>query len=289
MATANDFNTKEIPQWCPGCGNFNILAAIKAALAKAGAETHNSVIVTGIGCSGKTSHYIRSYGFESLHGRTLPVASAVKLANRKLTVVAMGGDGDGYGIGLNHLIHTCRRNINFTYVVHDNEIYGLTTGQASPTSMKGMKTKSTPHGLIEQPIRPLALAISSDATFVARTYSGNMPHMVSVFVEAITHRGFSLVDVLQPCPSWNKINDGEWFKPRIYDLNKAGHDVTDRLKAYEKAMEDVNTNYERIPIGIFYKVQRPTYDDELPQLRDSELFLHDISKVDMSKTLKEFE
>ncbi len=289
MATMADFGTRETPQWCPGCGDFNILTAVRAALAKTGKETHNTVVVSGIGCSGKTPHYIRTYGFESLHGRTLPVATGAKLSNRKLTVLAMGGDGDGYGIGLNHLMHTCRRNMDMTYIVHDNEIYGLTTGQASPTSMKGMKTKSTPHGLIELPIHPLALAITCDATFVARAYTGNIPHLTNIIAEGIQHKGFSLIDVLQVCPSWNRINTPDWFRTRIYDLQKEGHDSSDKTKAYEKALEDINSGYEKVPIGIFYKAQRPTYDDELPQLKDAELVNQDITKVDMSKTLAEFE
>lgn len=289
MVSIGDLTTKEIPQWCPGCGNFNIISAVKAALAKVGAETHNTVVVSGIGCSGKSPHYLRTYGFEALHGRVLPVATGIKLANRKLTVIGMGGDGDGYGIGLNHLIHTCRRNINMTYIVHDNGIYGLTTGQASPTTIKGTKTKSTPHGVIEQPIHPLALAITSDATFVARVYTGNLPHMINVLTEAIKHRGFALVDALQLCPSWNKFNTPEWYKTRIYDINKEGHDVTDKMKAYEKALEDVNTGYAKVPIGIFYQVQRPTYDDELPQVSKQELVEQDMRHIDLSKTLKEFE
>lgn len=289
MATIADLTTKEIPQWCPGCGNFNIISAVKAALAKVGVGTHETVIVSGIGCASKSPHYVRTYGFESLHGRVLPVATGIKLSNRKLTVIGMAGDGDAYGIGLNHLIHTCRRNINMTYIVHNNSVYGLTTGQTSPTSMKGMKTKSTPHGVIELPIHPLALAITSDATFVARTYSGNLPHLVSTITEAIQHRGFALVDVLQLCPSWNKVNTPEWYKQRIYDLNKEGHDTTNKIKAYEKALEDLHTNYEKVPIGIFYKVQRPTYDDELPQVKEKELVEQAISNVRMDATLKEFE
>jgi len=289
MVSIGDLTTKEIPQWCPGCGNFNIISAVKAALAKVGAETHNTVVVSGIGCSGKSPHYLRTYGFEALHGRVLPVATGIKLANRKLTVIGMGGDGDGYGIGLNHLIHTCRRNINMTYIVHNNGIYGLTTGQASPTTIKGTKTKSTPHGVIEQPIHPLALAITSDATFVARVYTGNLPHMINVLTEAIKHRGFALVDALQLCPSWNKVNTPEWYKTRIYDINKEGHDVTDKMKAYEKALEDVNTGYAKVPIGVFYQVQRPTYDDELPQVSKQELVEQDMRHIDLSKTLKEFE
>ncbi len=288
MATVNDFTPKEQPQWCPGCGNFGIMLALRNALVKVGAETHNTVVVSGVGCSGKDAHYVRTYGYEGLHGRALPLATGIKLANSRLRVIAMGGDGDGYGIGLNHFVQTCRRNIGLTYIVHDNAIYGLTTGQTSPTSMKGMKTKSTPHGVLEEPIHPLALAITSDATFVARTYTGNIPHMIEVFTQALAHKGFALVDVLQICPSWNKVNTPEWFKTRIYDLNKEGHDVADKIKAYEKALEDVHSGYERVPIGIFYKVDKPTYEDGLPQRKEKEVFEHDISAINMEKTLAKF-
>ncbi len=287
MASVMDFTPKEQPQWCPGCGNFGIIMALRAALSKIGAETHTTVVVSGIGCSGKDAHYVRTYGYEGLHGRTLPVATGIKLANANLKVIAMGGDGDGYGIGLNHVIHSCRRNIDITYIVHNNAIYGLTTGQVSPTSMKGMKTKSTPHGVLEEPIHPLALAITSDATFVA--YSGNIPHMTQVFVEAIQHKGFALVDVLQICPSWNRVNTAEWYKPRIYDLNAKGHDTTNKIMAYEKALEDVSSNYERIPIGIFYKVIKPTYEDGLPQRKEKEIVDQDIHNIDMTRTLSKFE
>ncbi|MEM0438308.1 MAG: thiamine pyrophosphate-dependent enzyme, partial [Candidatus Micrarchaeia archaeon] len=171
---------------------------------------------------------------------------------------------------------------------HNNAIYGLTTGQTSPTSMRGMKTKSTPHGVLEEPIHPLALAIVSDATFVARGYSGNIPQLTEIFVQAITHKGFAHVDVLQACPSWNKVNTPEWFKGRIYDLAKEGHDPTNKEKALEKALEDVNSNYERIPTGIFYRVEKPTYEDGSPQMKDMPLARQDISRIDMSKTLSKF-
>ncbi len=288
MINIADYIPKEQPQWCPGCGNYGITVAVRSALAKLGIETKDAVVVSGIGCSSKVPHYIRSYGFEGIHGRLLPVATGIKLANHRLTVVGMGGDGDGYGIGLNHFIQTCRRNLNITYITHNNEIYGLTTGQVSPTSMKGMKTKSTPHGVIEQPIHPLALAITSDATFVARGYSGNIPHLTNILVEAIKHKGFALVDVLQICPSWNKVNTPQWFKERLYDLNKEGHDVTDKDAAYKKALEDVNSNYERIPIGIFYKTEKPTYEDQLPQLEEKALVEKDISNINVEKLLKKF-
>ncbi|MDD5340398.1 MAG: thiamine pyrophosphate-dependent enzyme, partial [Candidatus ainarchaeum sp.] len=194
-----DFNVKERSQWCPGCGNFAIVAAIKGALHELDIPTHQTVISSGIGCSSKLPHYVDTYGFEGLHGRTLPVASGIKLANHKLNVIAVGGDGDGYGIGAGHFIHIMRRNYDLVYMVHDNQIYGLTTGQASPTSQLGMKTKTTPYGVVEMPFNPVATAIGGGATFVARVFAGDMAHMKETIKQAIAHKGFALIDVFQPC------------------------------------------------------------------------------------------
>src|SRR5208283_4710807 len=219
-----EYNVKERSQWCPGCGNFGLMAALKGALAELDIATHNTVISSGIGCSGKMPHYVNCYGFEGLHGRTLPVASGIKLANHKLNVLAIGGDGDGYGIGSAHFMHIMRRNYDLTYIVHDNQIYGLTTGQASPTSQPGMKTKTTPYGVVETPFNPLASAISGGATFVARSFAGDMVHLKETLKQAIAHRGFALVDVFQPCVTFNKLNTYEFFMKRAYKLQDAGHD-----------------------------------------------------------------
>lgn len=253
-----DITPKERPQWCPGCGNFGILGAIKNAIVKSGAKKEQTVVVSGIGCSGKISHYINTYGFEGLHGRALPVATGVKLANKDLTVIAMGGDGDGYGIGMGHFMHIMRRNIDLTYVVHDNQIYGLTTGQASPTTEKGIKTKTTPYGNIEEPVHPMEVAIAAGASFVARTFAGDIAHMVSVMTEAIKHKGFAHIDVLQPCVSFNKHNTYDWYRQRVYKIEKTPET---KEQAIELAMEPRRTNFEKIPIGILWKEQRPTYLD----------------------------
>lgn len=253
-----DITPKERPQWCPGCGNFGILGAIKNAIVKSGAQKEKTVVVSGIGCSGKISHYINTYGFEGLHGRALPVATGVKLANKELTVIAMGGDGDGYGIGMGHFMHIMRRNIDLTYVVHDNQIYGLTTGQASPTTEKGIKTKTTPYGNIEEPVHPMEIAIAAGASFVARTFAGDVAHIVSVMTEAIKHKGFAHIDVLQPCVSFNKHNTYDWYRQRVYKIEKTPET---KEQAIELAMEPRRTNFERIPIGILWKEQRPTYLD----------------------------
>lgn len=285
--TMNDFNVKERMQWCPGCGNFGLVTALKGALADLGKNTEEVVIVTGIGCSGKTSHYVDTYGFESLHGRTLPVASAVKLANTRLTVIAEGGDGDGYGIGIQHFIHIMRRNYDLTYLVHNNEIYGLTTGQASPTSLLGMKTKTTPWGVIETPFNPILTAINGGATYVARGFTGEPGHLKELIKGAIEHKGFSLVDIFQPCVTFNKLNTYDWFRERVYKLEDAKHDPKNRKAAVEKAEEDMKTEYKKCPIGLFYKEEKPTYEDLLPQIKDKPLVDHEL-KVDLKKAYEEF-
>lgn len=271
--------------WCPGCGDFAILVALKGALSKLNVPPHETVVVSGIGCSGKLPHFIKTYGFEGLHGRSLPAASAIKLANHSLTVVDVGGDGDGYGIGMGHFVHTCRRNLDITYLVHDNQIYGLTTGQTSPTSEKGFKTKSTPEGVIETPVNPIATAITSGATFVARAFSGNIAHLTSTIQQAIEHKGFALVDILQPCVTFNKLNTYKYFTDRVYTLESENWDPTDKYAALKKADEWG----PRIPIGVFYKASRPTYGDELPQLADMPLVKRPINNIDVGGLLKEYE
>ncbi len=283
----NDFNVKEKMQWCPGCGNFGLVTALKGALAELGKKPDETVICSGIGCSGKTPHYINTYGFEGLHGRPVPVASAIKLANTRLTVIAEGGDGDGYGIGIQHFMHIMRRNYDLTYIVHNNQIYGLTTGQASPTSQLGMKTKTTPWGVIETPFNPILTAINTGATYVARGFSGEPGHLKELFKGAIEHKGFALVDVFQPCVTFNRLNTYEWFRERVYKLEEAGHNPKDRKAAREKAEEDGNNGYKKIPIGLFYKEDKPTYEDSLPQIKDKPLVEHKL-KIDLKKAYEEF-
>ncbi len=285
---ANILNVKEKLQWCPGCGNFAINAATKSALAELGLKPHETVIVSGIGCSGKSPHYVNTYGFEGLHGRPLPVASAIKLANTKLTVIAEGGDGDGYGIGVQHFIHIMRRNYDLTYLVHNNQIYGLTTGQASPTSLLGMKTKTSPWGVVETPFNPIATAINGGATYVARAFAGNPAHLKETIKNAIKHKGFSLVDVFQPCVTFNKLNTYEWFRERVYRLEETDHNPEDKNAALEKAGEDSKTDYKKVPIGLFYREERPTYESQLPQISKKALVEKPL-KVDISKAFEELE
>jgi len=284
-----DYNVKERSQWCPGCGNFAIAGAIRGALAELGIAPHQAVISSGIGCSGKMPHYVNCYGFETLHGRTLAVASGIKLANNRLTVVAVGGDGDGYGIGSAHFIHIMRRNYDLTYIVHDNQIYGLTTGQASPTSQLGMKTKTTPFGVVETPFNPIATAITGGATFVARAFAGDMAHLKEMMKQAIVHRGFALVDVFQPCVTFNKLNTYEFFTKRVYKLEDQNpkHETGNRTQALAKAFESFDTDFEKLPIGVFYKVEKPTYEDTLPQIKDKALVEHELNNIDVSQAYED--
>ncbi len=285
MATPLDLKTKYNPTWCPGCGDYGLLNSLKAAISEANLDPKMTVIVSGIGCSGKDPHFVKTYGFEGLHGRTLPLATGIKLANHKLNVIACGGDGDGYGIGACHFVHSARRNIGITYFVHNNEIYGLTTGQTSPTSLKGFVTKSTPEGAIESPFNPVAMAITGGATFVARTYVAEFDHIKYVMKEALLHKGFALVDIFQPCVTFNNQNTYEWFKERVYKLeDDKSYDPKNKLMAIEKAL----SNHDRIPIGIFYRESRPTYEDEVSEIKDKVLAGEIIDNIDISKTVKEF-
>jgi len=256
------------PDWCPGCGDFGVLKSLKEAIVELGIAPHDVLVVSGIGCSSNLPGFIRTYGVHSLHGRALPVATGAALANHALHVVAVGGDGDGYGIGMGHFIHAMRRNLNLTYIVMDNEIYGLTTGQTSPTTTEGHKTKSTPRGNAEKPIQPLALALASGATYVARGFSGDQKQLTRLVAGAIAHKGFSLVDVFSPCVTFNKVNTYPFFKERVYRLEDEGtYHPSDLMAAMEKALEFG----PRLPIGLLYETERPTYEDSEPVLRKGPL------------------
>ena len=284
MANINELETIEKPTWCPGCGNYNILISLKNAISNLKLDPSNVALFTGIGCSGKDCQWIRLYGFHTLHGRPLAVAEGAKFANNKLTVIATGGDGDSYGIGMGHFIHAMRRNIDITYLVHDNQVYGLTTGQASPTSEKGFITKSTPFGVIDEPVNPLTLALSGGATYVARGFAGDVAHLTKLIEGAIAHKGFAIVDILQPCVTFNYLNTFEWYRQRVYKLEEQNHDPKDKEKAYVKAQEWG----KKIPIGLFYKIDKPTIEDQLPAIKEKPLVEHDIRNIDISKTIKEF-
>lgn len=255
------------PDWCPGCGDFGVLKSLQLALGKLGIQPKDVLVVSGIGCSSNLPGFLHSYGVHSLHGRAMPVATGAHLANTDLKVIVTGGDGDGYGIGLGHLLHAMRRNLNLTYLVMDNQIYGLTTGQASPTTSRGHKTKSTPIGNFENPLNPLALAICSGASFVARGFSGEQKQLSEIIAQAIAHKGFSLVDIFSPCVTYNKVNTYPWFKERVYKLEETNHDTSDFNLA-------LNTSFEwgdKIPLGVLYQTDSPIYEDSDPVLRTGPL------------------
>ena len=263
--TAKDFKGNVEPDWCPGCGDFGVLNSLQRACAELGLKPHEILTVSGIGCSSNFPGYINAFGMHTLHGRSLAVATGAQMANHELTVIATGGDGDGYGIGGNHFTHTARRNVNITYIVMNNQIYGLTTGQVSPTSTVGMKTKSTPFGSVEFPLNPLTSAIMNGATFVARGYSGDIRQLTSLMSQAILHKGFALLDVFSPCVTFNLDNDHPFFKQRVKKLEDDAHDPSDWKAACEKAMEWGDTIYT----GLFFKVEgRPTLDQLEPVLRE---------------------
>ena len=245
------------PTWCPGCGDFGVVAAVEMAVKRLKIPSHTVVLVSGIGCSSNLPHFLSSYGFHGIHGRAIPVAEGIRWSNHSLTVIATGGDGDGYGIGAGHFVHAMRRNVDITYVTMNNQIYGLTTGQASPTSMMGAKTKSTPTGVIENPIDPIALALASGATYVARAFSGDVKQFADLVAGGIQHKGFALIDGLSPCVTYNKINTFDFFRQRVYKLESAGHDPSSIVKAWERSLEWG----DKIPIGLFYKTDKPTYED----------------------------
>ena len=278
------------PTWCPGCGDFAVLRALQTSIHALQLEPWNVVIVSGIGCSSNLPHFLATYGFHAIHGRALPVAEGVKLANPELQVIVTGGDGDGYGIGVGHFIHAMRRNMDITYLVMNNQIYGLTTGQASPTSEKGMKTKSTPiAGVIENPVDPISLALASGATYVARGFSGDVKGMAELVKNGISHHGFSLIDCMSPCVTYNKVNTYDFFRERVYDLAKEGHDPSDMKAAFAKAIEWPFVQRDRIPLGLFYRTEDvPTYEDLEPALKKGPPVHQPLGVTDADALLDEF-
>jgi len=262
--TVKDFKGKSDPDWCPGCGDFGVLTALKQALAELNLQPHQVMTISGIGCSSNLPGYVSTYGMHTLHGRALAVATGAQLANHDLKIIVTGGDGDGYGIGGNHFVHSMRRNVDLTYIVMNNQIYGLTTGQISPTSTKGMKTKSTPIGSVENPIFPVSLAIAAGASYVARGYTGQVKHLVDLIKGGIQHKGFALIDAFSPCVTFNLDNTHEFFKHRTKKLEDMGHDPTDFAAAIQKSYEWG----DEIPIGLFWKRNDLPSLDQLEQILD---------------------
>jgi len=278
----SDFRVPEVyADWCPGCGDFGIMNGLQMAFAELGLEPHEIVMVSGIGCSGKEPHNVRCYGVHTLHGRTLPFAMGIKVANPKLEVLAIGGDGDGLGIGVGHFVNAGRRNIDMTYIIHNNGVYGLTKGQAAPTLQLGLQTKALPKPNINEAVNSIGLAIISGFTFVARSYAYDVRHLKDIIKQAVQHRGSAFIDCLQPCPTYNNITTKSWYsgedrkddsgkpQPRLYKLEETGfdpivhfpeEDFDKKVSAMKKAQEWG----DKIPIGVFYKTElEPTFEDRL--------------------------
>ncbi len=301
--TVKDFKSDLSNDWCPGCGDFGILSSIQMAFASLGLDPDKVAVFSGVGCSGKTPHYLKTYGFHTLHGRVLPVATGARLVNTGVTVLAVGGDGDGYGIGAGYFVNSGRRNVDFAYIVFNNSVYGLTKGQASPTLAKGKKTKSMPEQSIQDGINPIAMAIASGYTFIARGYALDPKHLSTLIGRAIEHRGSALLDVLQTCPTYNDLYTKEWYdgaglpekRSRLYKLEETGFDgvvkdPTDQEEIVAKKAAAVVKSYETdpIPTGVYYQIALPTYEDMLVQripalaerpLVEQELFDRDVGPL----------
>ena len=270
--------------WCPGCGNFPILKTLKETLTDLEIDPTQLVMVSGIGQAAKIPHYLKSHFFNGLHGRALPPATAIKAANPTLTVIAESGDGDMYGEGGNHFIHCIRRNPNITNIVHDNMVYGLTKGQASPTSQLGFKTPVQVAGVVSEPFNPLAVAIALNAGFVARANAGDREQTREILKRAITHKGYALVDVLQPCVTFNKLNTYQWFKEHVYYLDDS-HDASDRGAAFARAIEE-----DKLPLGVFYVNPKDSFEDNVGLYeKDSRpLYEREVDKVKLASLVDKF-
>jgi 2-oxoglutarate ferredoxin oxidoreductase subunit beta len=274
MATVKEFRNSVRPNWCPGCGDFAVQAAIQRALGNMDMEPEQVAIVSGIGCSGRISGYVNAYGFHGVHGRSLPVAQGLKLANRNLTVIAAGGDGDGFGIGLGHFMHAVRRNMDITYIVMDNQIYGLTKGQHSPTSAFGFKAKTTPAGNIENAINPLQIALSAGITYLGQGFSHDVNELTELIEGGIKHRGFSLINVFSPCVTYNKVNTYEWYKEHTVSLSQfPDYDPTNRAAAMAKVHDT-----DGLCTGlIFQDTEKPPFDELVEGYRHEAFMEQDLT------------
>ena len=282
MVDINDYGEYKTA-WCPGCGNFPLLKAVKTALVNRGLEPHQVLFVSGIGQAAKAPHYLRANVFNGLHGRAVPVATGAKLANPDLVIIAESGDGCVYGEGGNHFLSAIRRNIDITLLVHNNQVYGLTKGQASPTSDSGFITKAQPEGVLHFPFNPLAVAIALHAGFVARGYVGLEDHLVEILVEALSHRGFSLVDILQPCVSFNRVNTYQWYKDRCKPL-PSSYDPTD----WEAAIRLSQQWGDEIPVGVIYRNEKPPFEDHFSALRKGPLVGQELERVRLAKIMETY-
>ncbi|MHB1356311.1 MAG: 2-oxoacid:ferredoxin oxidoreductase subunit beta [Anaerolineae bacterium] len=266
MSTVKDYSNDIRPTWCSGCGDFGIWNALKRAFVEAKLEPQQIMMVTGIGCGSKMPDYMRIPAINSLHGRTLAVATGYKLANHAMKVVCVHGDGDGYGMGANHFLQTIRRNVGLLDIIEDNHVYGLTKGQYSPTSRKGWVTKTSPDGAIERPLNPLALAISQGATFVARGFALDIAQLAKLIVAGLNHRGYALIDVMQPCVSFNRPMSYAWYRERVYQVADTAHDPTNRDAALAIAFQYPG-NGDKIPLGVIYQDESvPAYEERVVTL-----------------------
>ncbi len=285
MISLQDLAGPQKVTWCPGCGNFGILASLKKAIVGLNVPHHEILLVSGIGCSGKLPHYINVNSIHTLHGRAVPVATAAHLANRKLKVIVHAGDGDMLGEGLGHMLHAARRNVNISVFVHNNGVMGLTKGQYSPMSPKGYVsvTSPPPPGAPMEPVSFLAMAIASGATFVARGFSGKNAHLVELMTRAIKHKGFAIVDILQPCVTWNRQLTWDYYNKRVYMLEEANHDPSDKMAAIQLTME----RDDKIPLGVFYEEDKPDLASGL-SLPDQELRDHKTDLTRLQKIIDRF-
>ncbi|OGG01389.1 2-oxoacid ferredoxin oxidoreductase [Candidatus Gottesmanbacteria bacterium RBG_16_52_11] len=282
--TIASYDTGKSPTWCPGCGDFGIWISLKNALVKMGLGPDDVFLVYGIGCHGNMYSWMKTYACEGLHGRTLPVAQGIKLANHPLPVIIISGDGDGLGEGGNHFIHAAKRNPNVTVILHDNQLYSLTTGQASPTAKPGFKTKSTPEGVYDEPINPLTMSIAAGATYVARGFAGDAAYLTQLIVDAVNHKGFSLVDILQPCVTFDKIHTYAYYRQRVYRLDAEGYKPDNKATALAKAFEWG----DRIPTGVFYQEEKPTSEDREAAIAELPLVAQPLEIPDIDSMLAEF-
>lgn len=287
VATFKDFRNNVKPNWCPGCGDFSVQAAIQRAAANVGLTPEELAVVSGIGCSGRISGYINSYGFHGIHGRSLPIAQGVKMANKDLTVIASGGDGDGFAIGMGHTIHAIRRNIDITYIVMDNQIYGLTKGQTSPRSDAGFVTKSTPQGSIESALSVMEMALTAGATFVAQSFSTDLKDLTALIEAGINHKGFSLINVFSPCVTYNKVNTYDWFKENLTKLsNVEGYDPHNKEVAMQTLMQ-----HNGLVTGLIYQnTEQKSYQESINGYSETPLSQADltIDEEEFNKMLAEF-
>lgn len=287
MATFKEFRNNIKPNWCPGCGDFSVQAAIQRAAANVGLEPDNLAVISGIGCSGRISGYINSYGLHGIHGRSLPIAQGVKMANRDLTVIASGGDGDGFAIGLGHTIHAIRRNIDVTYIVMDNQIYGLTKGQTSPRSDVGFKTKSTPQGSVESALSVMEMALTAGGTFVAQSFSSDLKELTSLIEQGIQHKGFSLINVFSPCVTYNKVNTYDWFKENLVKLSDIeGYDPSNK----ENAMQVLMKNKGLVTGLIYQNKEQKSYQELISGYSETPLVEADLQldQANFDKLVAEF-